>query len=68
MRRERAITEAQKKAIIDVVYEIWISNPELRLGQLIANSINERSLFHVEDGELRDALLRFDAQYGGDVE
>ncbi len=34
---KRAVTPEEKKAVIDRLHRAWLANPQLRLGQLIAN-------------------------------
>jgi len=49
----RARTEQEKRVIIQRLLVAWISLPELRLGQLIDNSIStDKDLFFLEDKEL----------------
>jgi hypothetical protein len=44
----RANEPYQKKQVIDRLLELWLANPNLRLGQLIRNCFND-DLFCVED-------------------
>lgn len=53
----RATTPEQKRVVIERLYECWLKQPELRLGQLIVNAtyeVHQRSgdIFYVEDEEL----------------
>lgn len=43
----RAESVDQKKKVISRLLNVWIDNPELRLGQLISNAI--RNPFYSED-------------------
>jgi hypothetical protein len=53
MIKGRAETPAEKKAIIQRLLSVWISQPNLRLGQLLIASIPlDRDLFYMEDDEL----------------
>jgi len=47
----RASSTEEKKDIINRLYNLWLCKPELRLGQLIVNSI-DRDLFYIEDDTL----------------
>lgn len=49
---KRALTDVMKKEICRVLYEVWIMNPELRLGQLISNKISPQDIFYIEDFDL----------------
>jgi len=48
----RANTPEQKKEIIDRLLVVWLSVPDLRLGQLIANVVGTGNLFYKEDYNL----------------
>jgi hypothetical protein len=50
----RAKTDKQKREIIERLYTIWTKNPDLRLGQLIDNSVVRKDIFYVEDGQFLD--------------
>ncbi len=59
----RAVTPAQKRAIVERILTVWEKTPELRLGQLIVNVMNglddehtTRKLFYVEDEALAERL------------
>ena len=43
--------------IINLIYEIWTKNPDLRLGQLIANCENQ-NIYNIEDEELEAKLIK----------
>mgnify|MGYP001595879531 CR=1 FL=1 len=64
-RRGRALTDAEKRAVLDVIYEAWIQpNVRLqRLGQLLFNAgrvPKERvDLFSIEDTMLASLVARF---------
>lgn len=57
----RANLPEQKKAIIDRLYNAWISAPDLRLGQLLecAKPQNLDDLFYIEDNILADKIDEF---------
>ena len=43
--------------MIDLLTRIWIDNPELRLGQLLGNAINnEIDPYYIEDSKLEQLL------------
>ena len=52
--------------ILKLIYRIWKDNPDLRLGQLLANSdrVIENNLFYYEDEDLEDNLNNFIKRYG----
>lgn len=50
-RNERARTPEQKRAIVERILAVWLRNPDLRLGQLLANAV-PRNLFYTEDNLL----------------
>ena len=61
----RAETEGQKRAVLDLVYQAWVKQPQLRLGQLIVNEALDGTtdtdgavdwLYSVEDFELAKDL------------
>jgi hypothetical protein len=61
----RAVTEGQKRAVLDMIYQAWLAHPELRLGQLIYNAALGGTsdvrgacdwLYAVEDFELARGL------------
>ncbi len=52
MVKNRAETDAQKRWIVDRLLSVWMSKPNLRLCQLIANVIDEEFLYNKEDYEL----------------
>lgn len=58
--KKRAITEEQKREIIEAIYQIWISgnNHYLRLGQMleIAKGNISNDLFYIEDYDLVEKL------------
>lgn len=57
--KNRAITDQQKRVIIERLYAVWIKNPELRLGQLIWNGMKEHDLFFEEDVYFVELLEEF---------
>lgn len=55
--RHRADTDDAKDTVLRQLETIWKRNPQLRLGQLIANAlIYTDQLFNVEDFTLLDLL------------
>lgn len=57
----RALTPEQKRAIIERVLAAWEASPQLRLGQLIVNTLGRNpahpvSLFFVEDEALAELM------------
>jgi hypothetical protein len=62
--KDRAYTIKQKKAITDALFRLWLLLPELRLGQLIDNSMYQdnydiNEIFSIEDYELLRSVNRF---------
>jgi hypothetical protein len=66
----RALTPEQKRAIIERVLVAWEASPQLRLGQLISNSIAIETghaeaadrvmhLYYVEDEALAELLEKW---------
>lgn len=55
---ERAHTPEQKRVVIERLYEAWLVNPRLRLGQLVCvlaattSSFSSSDPFYVEDDVL----------------
>ncbi|CAM3956142.1 DUF1040 family protein [Ectopseudomonas alcaliphila] len=50
--------------MLDLIREVWQSNPDLRLGQLIVNAARmhepaTEKIFHIEDGSLAKGLMRY---------
>lgn len=48
----RAITEDEKRGVINRIYRAWCLVPEQRLGQLLSNSRDQRDIFYTEDLDL----------------
>ncbi|MDJ0895763.1 MAG: hypothetical protein QNJ92_11535 [Alphaproteobacteria bacterium] len=48
--------------ILDLVRQVWLEDPDLRLGQIIVNAVRPRDpcpeIFAAEDGALRRGLTR----------
>jgi hypothetical protein len=44
-----------KRQIVELVYEIWIKYPDVRLGQLMVNCLGD-NMFYIEDDEAKDRL------------
>ena len=53
---KRAVTDEDKKAVLDELYDFWVANPEMRLGQMLVNGTATVDLFYVEDFTLLDCL------------
>ncbi len=52
---KRATTKIQKREVIERLLDVWLSVPELRLGQLIDTGVpcgDKRDLFYIEDYDL----------------
>lgn len=51
------------KPILQLVGEIWMQHPDLRLGQLLVNAIRPTSpvpeVFHAEDDKILDGLRAY---------
>ena len=45
--------------ILNQLKEIWEKNPDLRLGQLIANCIDQNYVYFIEDDALISRLDKF---------
>lgn len=56
MKSKRAITLEQKRAIIERLLQVWLKNPELRLGQLIWNKTCNSDFFYDEDEDFMKLL------------
>lgn len=61
----RAVTVAQKQAVINRIYEAWISpkGEHMRLGQLIGNALSRSpdnsdtpDIFYIEDNHIAEAI------------
>lgn len=50
--KHRALTDEQKREVIERLYQIWLHHPELRLGQLL--SIGD--IYYIEDFDLVNRL------------
>ncbi len=66
----RALTLAQKRAVLDRLFDCWAMNPELRFGQMLTAAIGDRDasgrrgacfslLFNIEDYDLADTVFMF---------
>lgn len=57
----RAITEKQKRATIELILASWLARPELRLGQLLVNTVDVvcPELFYAEDDALARSVVEF---------
>lgn len=51
--------------MLGLIRRIWLKNPDLRLGQLIANCVDMDYLYFVEDGELATSLQGIYLEAGG---
>ena len=45
--------------VLQELKKVWEQCPDLRLGQLICNVVQDPALYYVEDYELVDALKQF---------
>ena len=57
----RAHTDSEKAIVLQKILDMWKSMPELRLGQLIDNSIFfcNKELFYLEDDALVESMETF---------
>lgn len=70
MNRGRALSDEEKREVVEAIYEAWTSSPNMRhqrLGQLIDNAMansnyGSSSLFYVEDRALVEAIADFAAR------
>ena len=53
---EKGRAAARIPYVLEVISEIWADHPDLRLGQLILNAVDEKSLYYLEDDELLATL------------
>lgn len=60
----RATLDLQKREVISKILNVWISNPHLRLGQLLVNAMSDPSvktdIFQIEDYDLMALVEAFD--------
>ncbi len=54
--KDRANTSKEKAAIILRLGVLWGRNPELRLGQLINNCVENEEIYYIEDFDLIEKL------------
>jgi hypothetical protein len=51
------------EVVLDALREIWLHNPDLRLGQIVVNAIRPTDpcpqIFNAEDDVLLDGLLEY---------
>lgn len=59
MNPRRAITNAQKRAVIERIFVAWCERPSMRLGQLLENANGRCCLFYAEDSDLATLVERF---------
>lgn len=43
--------------ILNILKQIWKMNPDLRLGQLILNAVNEEDLYYMEDDKILEKIV-----------
>lgn len=56
----RASTPEQKREVIERLYAAWCEQPDMRLGQLIQNSVlGDIAVFYVEDYRLIESVETF---------
>jgi hypothetical protein len=62
----RALTDEQKREVLDRIYVAWVAMPHQRLGQLIVNSLGDIDVeqYVAEDRQLAEAVERFVASWG----
>lgn len=60
----RAWEPYQKKQVTDRLLALWERNPELRLGQLIANVVDGTDMYYEEDLPLIGVLEEFYQEHG----
>jgi len=53
--KNRAMTNEEKRAIIEKLYDIWTQVPQLRLGQLLSSASRQKDIFYIEDFDLVEA-------------
>lgn len=60
MEGQRARTEADKREVIERLFEAWKKTPLLRLGQLLCNAADKgHRLFYLEDDALAQTVERY---------
>jgi len=63
---KRATTPAKKRAVIARLFMTWMKNPELRLGQLIVNTVESActttDIFYIEDKTIKELLETYNAE------
>ncbi len=47
---------ARIDVVIEKLRDIWKRNPDMRLGQMVANVTTEDDIYHMEDSELIDRI------------
>lgn len=58
---------ARIKPIVDLIQDIWSTNPDLRLTQLIMNALGiSHDPYYVEDDELQSSLEEYKKLVGRD--
>jgi hypothetical protein len=59
--KDRAEEEWQKRDVMEKLLDVWLKHPNLRLGQLIINSlpVNGVDAFNVEDYRLVELAYKF---------
>lgn len=55
----RAVTDANKRDVIEKILTAWKRAPELRLGQLMVNAMSNMDIFMLEDGALAERIEAF---------
>jgi hypothetical protein len=55
----RALTPAEKRAVIERIHAAWIAVPHQRLGQLIANACRDKFIFYTKDTTLAELCEAF---------
>ena len=62
--KDRAQTPEEKQEVLDVLAAAWAKYPELRLGQLLSNSMHHlpkphACLFNIEDKTVQGVLEKY---------
>lgn len=59
----RATLNFQKKEVLSRILNVWLSNPHLRLGQLLVNALSDPAIktdiFQIEDYDLMALVEEF---------
>lgn len=61
----RALTELERRAVVETVLNAWTSVPHLRLGQLISCALGNENMHLVSDEDLSVAIAVFAHRLSG---